>query len=349
MIGPQKISKPNEKYLLLIFFVLFFTFFSAQNIVWSEDFQTYPDGTQNASKWTSTANNCDADGAPGIVGNNFWGVRTTLGDKEFCCEDLEGITCCINSQGQNDNEWLSEVINISGYINLSVSISIRTEGTMECGSCGSGRDNLKAEYQINGGLWTTFVDQCGPANGFTLYSCTDIGTGNTLRIRVLLGNQADDEEWYFDDIVVYAQPCAIVLPIQLIEFAASENNSFINISWATAAEFNNAYFTVERSANGLNWEELKIVNSHGNSSTVQHYETKDEKPISGISYYRLKQTDFNGSYSYSGIVLIDREKTSKKIIKVVDIFGRETDENTGGLILKVYEDGSTEKIFRVNQ
>ncbi|MFN5183895.1 MAG: hypothetical protein ACK5D5_12815 [Bacteroidota bacterium] len=334
---------------IVITFFLFGSLSFSQTVIWSEDFQSYTDGTQNSTKWTTTANNCDADGLPGIVGNNFWGVRTTSGDKEFCCEDIEGVTCCLNSQGQSDNMWISSVINISGYSNISISMSIRTEGTMECTSCGNGQDLLKAEYQINGGAWITFVSLCGPPNGFVLNACEEINTGSSLRIRVLLGNQADDEEWYFDDINVVSQTCAVLLPIELIEFKAKQINKSVELNWITASEKNNAFFTVERSKNGEDWYPVSFINSQGNSSVYQYYKTYDYSPFTGNSYYRLKQSDFDGSYSYSNVILLNMISDERKLIKKIDLLGREVNDDFTGISLFVYDNGEIEKVIRVKE
>lgn len=88
------------------------------------------------------------------------------------------------------------------------------------------------------------------------------------------------------------------LPVQLIDFNLMEVNDGIQINWTTAAENNNAYFTLEHSSNGMEWQELNKINSLGNSNTLSNYSYLDDKPFEGINYYKLKQTDFNGSYSY---------------------------------------------------
>lgn len=90
------------------------------------------------------------------------------------------------------------------------------------------------------------------------------------------------------------------LPIELIDFNASTvNDTYVQLDWQTASEQNNSYFTVERSKNGKDWQKVISVNGAGNSSVLLSYDAQDNKPYSGISYYRLKQTDFNGTYSYS--------------------------------------------------
>jgi hypothetical protein len=90
-----------------------------------------------------------------------------------------------------------------------------------------------------------------------------------------------------------------ILPIELLIFSANVEDSKVRLTWTTASEKNNDYFTVERSTNCLDWTELQQLNGAGNSNSTLHYEVVDNAPYFDLSYYRLKQTDFNGGHSYS--------------------------------------------------
>lgn len=79
------------------------------------------------------------------------------------------------------------------------------------------------------------------------------------------------------------------------------DNKTVLIEWQTASEINNAFFTIERSQNAIDWEVIRRVSGAGNSNTLLHYSIIDNSPYLGISYYRLKQTDFNGKYEYYDI------------------------------------------------
>lgn len=96
------------------------------------------------------------------------------------------------------------------------------------------------------------------------------------------------------------------LPINLLNFNATilEDN-YVNLKWQTASETNNDYFTLERSVNVNNWEEVAIINGAGNSSTSLSYSANDKRPYTGVTYYRLKQTDFDGKFEYSKIRSVD--------------------------------------------
>ena len=91
------------------------------------------------------------------------------------------------------------------------------------------------------------------------------------------------------------------LPIELLDFSARLNgdNSTVDLNWSTATETNNDHFIVERAGEDLRFEPILKVKGAGNSSTVQYYNDKDTDPETGTNYYRLKQVDFDGTYSYS--------------------------------------------------
>lgn len=89
-------------------------------------------------------------------------------------------------------------------------------------------------------------------------------------------------------------------PIELLSFETEVmNDATIKINWATSSEQNNAYFEIQRSRDGLNWEKTTQINGAGTTQTTQYYTTTDLHPYSGRAWYRLKQVDFDGSYSYS--------------------------------------------------
>ena len=92
------------------------------------------------------------------------------------------------------------------------------------------------------------------------------------------------------------------LPITLVAFNAVPRNTVVVTNWQTALEINNDYFTVERSGDGENFVAIGTVKGAGNSTVEINYLWTDENPLNGVSYYRLKQTDFNGNSSYSEVV-----------------------------------------------
>jgi len=95
----------------------------------------------------------------------------------------------------------------------------------------------------------------------------------------------------------------LLLPIELNSFYVVCTEGNAELIWSTSSETNNDYFTVERSYNGTDFTAIARIDGAGNSNTTQFYSFRDLNPqLSSIpAYYRIKQTDFNGKYSYSPV------------------------------------------------
>ena len=100
-----------------------------------------------------------------------------------------------------------------------------------------------------------------------------------------------------------------LFPVVLISFTAElVDNTHVALVWLTASEVNNDYFTIERSTNGLSFKEIAQIRGAGKSNRELKYESFDESPIEGISYYRLKQYDFDGAEEIFNMVAVRFEK-----------------------------------------
>jgi hypothetical protein len=93
-----------------------------------------------------------------------------------------------------------------------------------------------------------------------------------------------------------------LLPVEFLSFEAylNENNQ-VDLIWTTATEINNDYFTIQRSENGFEFEDLGILKGAGNSTAILNYTFEDVKPMQGVNYYRIMQTDYDGNFDYSAI------------------------------------------------
>ncbi|MDQ3190803.1 MAG: T9SS type A sorting domain-containing protein [Bacteroidota bacterium] len=106
-----------------------------------------------------------------------------------------------------------------------------------------------------------------------------------------------------------------VLPIELLSFKGKKVGKENLLDWTTQTEINNDYFTLERSSDGREFISLGKIKGAGNSQTPKDYNFMDKKPQEGINYYRLKQTDFDGTVSYSE--LIPLENVSERIVQAI--------------------------------
>lgn len=99
------------------------------------------------------------------------------------------------------------------------------------------------------------------------------------------------------------------LPIELLDFKAELTGDDVELTWVTATEINNDYFTLEKS-NGKEFKQIAIIPGAGNSSSTRYYSKMDYEPFAGTSYYRLKQTDYDGKFTYSNVVSVNYESAN---------------------------------------
>ena len=97
------------------------------------------------------------------------------------------------------------------------------------------------------------------------------------------------------------------LPVELISFEAVGNGEQVDLSWTTAGELNNQSFLVERSRNRVDWRAIASVQGAGTTAAEQHYRVTDTSPNSGANYYRLKQLDLDGRFTYSSVVVVNMD------------------------------------------
>jgi hypothetical protein len=119
---------------------------------------------------------------------------------------------------------------------------------------------------------------------------------------VLLGGRTV----YVDNIYFYN---GNVLPVGLTNFSATKNKNITTLNWTTLTEANNKGFAVEKSTDGVNFSTIEFVNGVGNSNSKNNYSTIDKAPKVGLNYYRLKQIDVDGRFTYSSIATVKFEKT----------------------------------------
>ncbi|MEH0157251.1 hypothetical protein V6R21_24270 [Limibacter armeniacum] len=135
---------------------------------------------------------------------------------------------------------------------------------------------------------------------------------------------------------------AAILPVELIFFSANFTVDGILLKWATASEVNNDFFEVERSADGANFEVIGKVEGNGNTQYRIDYEFNDRFPLGGVSYYRLRQQDFNSDFEYSPIVKVSNQENG---LSVTNLSGNPVSQDQ--LALQVYTPSSTSLIIQV--
>lgn len=107
------------------------------------------------------------------------------------------------------------------------------------------------------------------------------------------------------------------LPVNLLSFSAEKQDNRNLILWATASEINNNYFTVERSLDAKSFEEIGTVNGAGTSNSNRYYQFVDASEIISTIYYRLKQTDYDGQFSYSQTIALENSQLNQNLNSAV--------------------------------
>ncbi len=179
------------------------------------------------------------------------------------------------------------------------------------------------------------------------------------------GNQFSGSE--LDDIEDADRPSTVTntgLPIYLLSFNAFSNENTLMLTWTTASEENNDYFTLERSSNGLNFHEFTRLDVDVNSFVTLNYSYAYTNPFQVVSYYILKQTDYDGTNETFKVIAAEYygESTPVKIIQVPNqllIYNNMDEENLAYLydmagrggevgILKVGENNISSDKFNIH-
>lgn len=140
------------------------------------------------------------------------------------------------------------------------------------------------------------------------------GTGSEDQVRIKIGDTRYKERDFEDLINGFG--VSAVLPIELAYFKAYTKAYSIQLDWKTEVEINNAYFEVMYSTNGKDFKTIAKIEGAGTSATAVVYAFQHQNPVLGNNYYRLKQTDFDGTYDYTAIITVQWEEKGASIVKV---------------------------------
>jgi hypothetical protein len=200
----------------------------------------------------------------------------------------------------NDSCWIqTSALKLTETGKVPILFKLNLSGNLECD------DNAYIQYSIDGEAFynDTVINGCDYTSVFDYNDTLNLSSGQTIQIRIICETNNSNENWQIKDgdITVYG---AEILPIELLYFNAVCNNDVAEINWSTASEINNDYFNIEKSKDGIYFEVMATINGAGTSNIQHDYFVIDENPYQRISYYRLKQTDYDGKYKYSDIIAI---------------------------------------------
>ena len=124
-------------------------------------------------------------------------------------------------------------------------------------------------------------------------------------------------------------------------FGGREVDRRNRIEWTTYSEQSSDYFSLETSTDGIYWFQIGHIIAAGTSKQQISYSHDHQFTCLCYNYYRLKQVDFDGNHEYFGPISIDNSVYIKKIAKVTDLMGREIPMDSRGMVIEIYEDGTS--------
>lgn len=151
--------------------------------------------------------------------------------------------------------------------------------------------NTLMVFDVANGLTNVWARQAASLNAYA---------GQNIYIAFKHMN-TDGNGFNMDDVMAGS----VVVPVELVSFAASAVNNTVDLSWATATETNNFGFEIERKAADGDYTKVAFINGNGTSASSHSYSFRDEGLNVGKYSYRLKQLDFDGKYAYSQAIEVD--------------------------------------------
>jgi hypothetical protein len=133
------------------------------------------------------------------------------------------------------------------------------------------------------------------------------------------------------------------LPIILNSFVAEPYYGNVQVEWEVASQVNNDYFSLYRSIDCLSWELVETMRGAGNYNANISYTLLDRNPYTGISYYKLTQTDYDGTIETFNPIAVVMKEVTKKIWKIFNLRGQEVGPEYRGPVIDIYYDNTSHK------
>lgn len=166
-----------------------------------------------------------------------------------------------------------------------------------------------ALIQASDGLIYGGTQTSGSSDGGTVFKINLDGTGFTV-----IQNFSSPAEGQGVYSLIDLNGSFVVLPVQFLTFTAQKKDQSVLLSWETATEQNSDYFELEKSPDGNSFTTIGKIKARGNSNSIAGYSFSDVHPFRGNNFYRLKQLDVDGSFSYSKLVSVKFENSTKVTI-----------------------------------
>ncbi|MFK7773170.1 MAG: T9SS type A sorting domain-containing protein [Saprospiraceae bacterium] len=237
--------------------------------------------------------------ATSVTINSNVGQNAVEGAQAFIAEDTDGEVSIIFDQ-----------VDLTGAVTPMFSMNYILDGTFE--NSDGADDSFSIDLVVTGcGAATTIsLLNVTPSNRNTFTSQTWFPLSQNLtpyigcqvQLIVKIDLNSSTEEVAIDNIVFSA---GVALPVELISFTANPRKENIDLNWSTASEINNDKFEIEESQDGRDFQKIGEIKGNGTITNQQEYSFQVENPQNGISYFRLKQIDYDGRFEYSKVVSVN--------------------------------------------
>lgn len=282
---------------------------------------------------------------------SFAGNSNGFGTQELNA----GNRGCLSSN-EHQSSWYLISIGTSGTLQFTISPQNGTDDydfavwgpNMACPpsaapircSYAAGGGNTGVNTGLNGGSPETtegaggdrYVDDMNVLAGEYYTLCVDNYTSSSSPFDFTFGGSAGIS--------------CIPLPVELISFNGEIDGDLNVLTWTTKSETNNAYYTIEKSTDGQNWYILDNIPGANNSSVTLDYTFRDFDTRGVLNYYRLWQTDYDGTNTKLGTIALNNADPTKKLVKIVNLMGEEVGPDYNGVMIYIYSDGSAVKRVR---
>ena len=279
-------------------------------------FRFYSNGNQTRSGWVSTLQCVPCAGGPNGTDNNDCVRMTPLCSSAsvggnasgpgIVAEGCTGNAC--PAGGENHTNWYTFTAQTSGTLNINIVPSDPNDDydfaiygpNVTCSALGNPIRCTDSGTTGNTGMNSTAGDNTETVLGDGFLQTMNVTAGQNYILVV--------DEWspnagsgYTLNFSGTASLDCNILPVEFGEFNTEyvPEQGIVDVVWSTESERDNDYFIVERSSNGIDFEEIATADAVGNSTYETKYYAIDEEPYIGVNYYRIKQVDVNGDFNYS--------------------------------------------------
>ena len=190
--------------------------------------------------------------------------------------------------------------------------------TFQYSMYGAKMGTLKIQYSLDGVTYTDAWTKSGGQGNYWHQGAADLSVlaGQTAYIRV----RGEISNHFLSDIAIDGLCLSDggscdPLPIELLYFEANCKDDRVICTWGTATEINTDYFVIQRTTDGINFEDVGIIQAAGNSVATINYRFEDTNPLKGKSYYRLKQYDLDCSSEAFALSEVDCEYPEVEILQ----------------------------------